>query len=1152
MAKKLIIKKSYQTGGVKKAFDPALAIGDIGFQNWYKKNTLEGQAGKAYNDKQAYDYYSFYANKDHLNPGFSIEQHFPDTYKRPSHPTFSDESIYSTPENPGGSWKGEKYIPMKKKLVLAKTYRHGGKKVAESKFIERSTNPLVSAGFQQGGLASTAGKLTPQVNINPKSLAANLPKPVPTSVPASAPILDWTDNPDSGWNTTYQNFEKGIVQYAKHKPERGTFTRKDYDQFKSYEGLPNEHPVNNLMVGHRKKLLAEFESKPNVAAVDYITYDLEGVPSEMQWGKGAGKMGAPGTQFDFNRVATLRNPPPPVVDSTQAPVVAPVQKPPAVIPAQKPWGYTTDRNADPTQFDKGFTTPGKKGAGAYDRYSKKHRKEMGYQVGGDYTDMNTTSAQHMQANTYPATKKKNKHAVSLTPSFQAGGAFQWGANAPGGGGANTGAMFGAAGNAAASIVDTIDPGNEYGVKSTAGAIGSEALKMGAAGAAFGPVGAGIGLAAGVALGAFKNSKAKQAQKKAEAAIAKTQSMKSQNESITALANFENQGTGITSFKDGGMQKKSLLVSAPGGFGNDGKYHFNNLTFFKPGNFENGGFQQDTGMGVSNGNMKQISKDAYEVQGDNPDATDDVAMGDAFVDHGEVVKPQADGARIYSDNLKPIGSKQTFAQIAKKLEKSKSLKGKPNPVQDAHVETKLKSLFFHQQKLNGDSQGETTEEAIQPAGETPGQGMSQGNMFKFGGLSPVNKSYHDITPARIGIKAKEAMATNVISKKYYNAGGEAKKFYVTGGEETGPYDPYAKGMPTGAELLQNMATNQGRPSPRQRVADNMGYDNAAAATPADLGLAGTKLRSSAVGQITPGVNIDPKALAASLPGTVPASAGNVKVKTKTPFDWNTAAGMVGSLGSNFANAALIARTPQVADVAMTKTPVLKKLDFSDQQAMLKEGLRASLKSGERNSTMQQAREGSQAASLGEYSRAVNQMQGDANRANIGIANQQAEMGWRNDASNNQILNRYKQDQQARSSSILSAHSANIADFGNKIQGFAAQNNAMKLDQKKLDMQRSYYDKIAPGLYGRNQQAFGASEAEFKKWQESQAGSEYKTGGLILRRLPKPDAKKPIPSKTVIAVKPPSDGNQLLLDSYNKPKTKAYRSGGMVKRKLRKAC
>jgi hypothetical protein len=32
--------------------------------------------------------------------------HLPDTWKKPNHPTFSRESIYSTPSAPGGSWEG--------------------------------------------------------------------------------------------------------------------------------------------------------------------------------------------------------------------------------------------------------------------------------------------------------------------------------------------------------------------------------------------------------------------------------------------------------------------------------------------------------------------------------------------------------------------------------------------------------------------------------------------------------------------------------------------------------------------------------------------------------------------------------------------------------------------------------------------------------------------------------------------------------------------------------------------------------------------------------------------------------------------------------------------------------------------------------------
>ena len=39
-------------------------------------------------------------------------QHFPDTFKLPNHPTFSIESVYWRPGMPAGRWEGEKFIPM--------------------------------------------------------------------------------------------------------------------------------------------------------------------------------------------------------------------------------------------------------------------------------------------------------------------------------------------------------------------------------------------------------------------------------------------------------------------------------------------------------------------------------------------------------------------------------------------------------------------------------------------------------------------------------------------------------------------------------------------------------------------------------------------------------------------------------------------------------------------------------------------------------------------------------------------------------------------------------------------------------------------------------------------------------------------------------
>ncbi len=97
-----------QYGGAL-SHNPALAKKDLNFQKWYKKNTVEGRKGLPYSDKGDYDYYSYFKDNGHIL--HAEGQHFFDTYKRPSHPTFSNESIYSTPENPGGSWEGENFQP---------------------------------------------------------------------------------------------------------------------------------------------------------------------------------------------------------------------------------------------------------------------------------------------------------------------------------------------------------------------------------------------------------------------------------------------------------------------------------------------------------------------------------------------------------------------------------------------------------------------------------------------------------------------------------------------------------------------------------------------------------------------------------------------------------------------------------------------------------------------------------------------------------------------------------------------------------------------------------------------------------------------------------------------------------------------------------
>ena len=71
---------------------------EIGFQQWKAKNAPH-DSGQDYDLRGAY--------KAGLTP--AANGHWADTYKKPNHPTFSDQSQYAAYGTPG-RWEGEKFI----------------------------------------------------------------------------------------------------------------------------------------------------------------------------------------------------------------------------------------------------------------------------------------------------------------------------------------------------------------------------------------------------------------------------------------------------------------------------------------------------------------------------------------------------------------------------------------------------------------------------------------------------------------------------------------------------------------------------------------------------------------------------------------------------------------------------------------------------------------------------------------------------------------------------------------------------------------------------------------------------------------------------------------------------------------------------------
>lgn len=76
------------------------------FQDWYSKVAKHKKLNPNPDaDGQDYDYRGYWKNEDRNGIlGSNPNAHFPDKYKQPTHPTFSNGSIYSNDKTPGGTW----------------------------------------------------------------------------------------------------------------------------------------------------------------------------------------------------------------------------------------------------------------------------------------------------------------------------------------------------------------------------------------------------------------------------------------------------------------------------------------------------------------------------------------------------------------------------------------------------------------------------------------------------------------------------------------------------------------------------------------------------------------------------------------------------------------------------------------------------------------------------------------------------------------------------------------------------------------------------------------------------------------------------------------------------------------------------------------
>jgi hypothetical protein len=94
------------------------------FQKWVKDNKI------SFDDSPTsdYDMRGFFGSMEKRDPNaqtavskFDGRIHFPDTYKTPYHKTFSDQSIYATPEMDAPHWEGDRLIDNEGNVIADET-----------------------------------------------------------------------------------------------------------------------------------------------------------------------------------------------------------------------------------------------------------------------------------------------------------------------------------------------------------------------------------------------------------------------------------------------------------------------------------------------------------------------------------------------------------------------------------------------------------------------------------------------------------------------------------------------------------------------------------------------------------------------------------------------------------------------------------------------------------------------------------------------------------------------------------------------------------------------------------------------------------------------------------------------------------------------
>lgn len=519
-------------------------------------------------------------------------------------------------------------------------------------------------------------------------------------------------------------------------------------------------------------------------------------------------------------------------------------------------------------------------------------------------------------------------------------------------------------------------------------------------------------------------------------------------------------------------------------------------FANAGNqFQHGGKMLSKKLNVvQGGSLNPVSKDAVEVNANNPQATDSVELENAFVDNNEIIDKKD---RVFSDSVF-LPSGKSVAKEAKRLEKMKSNSSRFKAA-DKHIEQKLDNLFTYQEstkpKLNKGGIKMPYEKGgfIDP--ENP-KVVKQDNTFlakkKILPFSTETKMSPDqitnikgfirhITPEEKSLEAEKQARFS-----------EAYEYWVDHSNEISYdkameiYDKQEQKFKKSFKKGGKMSVNQSTKPKYQDGTESIFKGNLPLASvpmlPTKVDLQGNPLTKVGT-PLRQGF-------------TAPATETNPK------FDWQNLITQTATFGPNIAAAALQRKLKGPKHPVLETGVKLKRLSPDAQLAAAAQQTRQAQGIISKNTAQGSDLASATGSLLARRLSAQNQIFGDINNANAQIQAQEAQINQGVKARNAERITGFRDNKVQFNNKLQQLSSENIANLSSKILAQGREKNQMKLDRER--------NVLTAAQFGDSQTMVRLGEklkvSDPDLYESMKKQGLFKFGGVIRKKLSKKPSKK----------------------------------------------